>query len=55
MKILLVEDDERIREAIAEDLRDQNYVVEIAQNGEEAGRFNRGFSLRYCGVGYYAA
>ena len=36
MKILLVEDDERICEAIAEDLRDQNYVVEIAHNGEEA-------------------
>ena len=43
MKILLVEDDERIREAIAEDLRDQNYVVEIAQNGEEAGNLIEAF------------
>ncbi len=34
MKILIVEDDERIAEALAEALGDQNYVVEIALDGE---------------------
>ncbi len=34
MKILIVEDDERIAEALAEALCDQNYVVEIALDGE---------------------
>jgi len=33
MKILIVEDDERLTEALAEDLGDQNYTVEIAENG----------------------
>lgn len=33
MKILIVEDDERLTEALAEDLSDQNYTVEIAGNG----------------------
>lgn len=36
MKILLVEDDERISDAIAEELSDQNYAVETAYDGEEA-------------------
>ena len=36
MKILLVEDDERIADALAEDLTDQHYVVEIATDGEIA-------------------
>lgn len=36
MKILIVEDDERISDAIAEELTDQNYAVEIASNGEAA-------------------
>ncbi len=34
MKILLIEDDIRISEAIAEALRDRRYVVEIARDGE---------------------
>ncbi|NEO85986.1 MAG: response regulator transcription factor [Spirulina sp. SIO3F2] len=33
MKILVVEDDVRIAEAIAEALRDQNHVVELAHDG----------------------
>lgn len=33
MKILIVEDDERLSEAVAEDLSDQNYAVEVADNG----------------------
>lgn len=36
MKILLVEDDERISDAIVEDLSDQHYLVEVAQDGQEA-------------------
>lgn len=36
MKILLVEDDERISDAIVEYLTDQHYLVEIAQDGQEA-------------------
>jgi len=35
MKILLVEDDERIARALAEALSDQNYAVDIAIDGEE--------------------
>ncbi|MDX2212713.1 MAG: two-component system response regulator RppA [Oculatellaceae cyanobacterium bins.114] len=35
MKILLVEDDERIAAALAEALSDQNYAVDIASDGEE--------------------
>ncbi|NJM72893.1 MAG: response regulator transcription factor [Scytonema sp. RU_4_4] len=34
MKILLVEDDERIAEALAEALTDQHYAVDIASDGE---------------------
>ncbi|NBD32068.1 MAG: response regulator [Cyanobacteria bacterium] len=33
MKILIVEDDERLSEAVAEDLSDQNYTVEVAEDG----------------------
>ena len=36
MKILVVEDDVRIAKAIAEYLREQNYIVEIATDGEMA-------------------
>lgn len=36
MRILLVEDDERIADALAEDLIDQHYVVEIISDGEMA-------------------
>ena len=35
MKILLVEDDERIARSLAEALSDQNYAVDIAIDGEE--------------------
>ena len=34
MRILLVEDDERITDALAEDLTDQHYVVEVANDGQ---------------------
>jgi DNA-binding response OmpR family regulator len=34
VKLLVVEDDERIAEALAEDLTEQNYAVEIALDGE---------------------
>ncbi len=34
MRILLVEDDDRIARPLAEDLRHQHYVVEIASDGE---------------------
>jgi DNA-binding response OmpR family regulator len=44
MKILLVEDDERIAEALAEDLTDQHYVVEIASDGELAQDFVETFN-----------
>ncbi len=33
MKILLIEDDDRIAEALAEALTDQHYIVEMAANG----------------------
>lgn len=36
MRILLVEDDERIADALAEDLIDQHYVVEVIGDGEMA-------------------
>ncbi|NEN89850.1 MAG: response regulator transcription factor [Okeania sp. SIO3H1] len=35
MKILLVEDDKQVADALSEALRDRNYVVEIAQDGTE--------------------
>jgi two-component system OmpR family response regulator len=34
MKILLVEDDERIAFPLAEALGDQNYAVDVAEDGE---------------------
>jgi DNA-binding response OmpR family regulator len=34
VKLLIVEDDERIAEALAEDLTEQNYAVEVAYDGE---------------------
>ena len=34
MRILLVEDDVRLAETLAEALTDQRYVVDIATNGE---------------------
>lgn len=36
MKILLVEDDERIADALAEDLSDQHYTIDIAYDGRAA-------------------
>ena len=33
MRLLLVEDDERIADALAEDLSDQNYAVDVAYDG----------------------
>ncbi len=36
MKILLVEDDDWISEAIVEDLTDQHYIVEVAEDGQAA-------------------
>jgi DNA-binding response OmpR family regulator len=36
MKILLVEDDERIADALAEDLSDQHYAIDIAYDGRAA-------------------
>lgn len=34
MKILLVEDDERISDALVEDLSDQHYAIEVASDGQ---------------------
>lgn len=39
MKILLVEDDERIANALAEALFDQHYAVDVAVDGQEAWDF----------------
>ncbi|MBF2078954.1 MAG: response regulator transcription factor [Synechococcales cyanobacterium T60_A2020_003] len=36
MKILLVEDDERIADALAEELMDQNYTVDVIYDGQSA-------------------
>jgi len=37
MRILIVEDDERISESLAEALTDQHYIVDVATDGQ-AGR-----------------
>lgn len=39
MRILLVEDDDRIAKPLAEDLRHQRYVVEIASDGIEGWEY----------------
>ncbi|NEO29635.1 MAG: response regulator transcription factor [Symploca sp. SIO3C6] len=39
MKILLVEDDDRIAKPLAEDLRRQNYVVDLAYDGVEGWEY----------------
>jgi DNA-binding response OmpR family regulator len=36
MKLLLVEDDERIADALVEDLTDQHYVIDVAYDGRTA-------------------
>ena len=39
MRILIVEDDNRIAKPLAEDLKHQNYVVDIARNGIEGWEY----------------
>jgi DNA-binding response OmpR family regulator len=43
MRILLVEDDERIAKALAEALTDRRYVVDIATDGQEGWEFIEAF------------
>jgi two-component system, OmpR family, response regulator len=43
MKILLVEDDERIAESLAEALTDENYVVDAATDGQEGWEYIQAF------------
>jgi two-component system OmpR family response regulator len=44
MRILIVEDDERISESLAEALTDRHYVVEIATDGEAGWEFVEAFN-----------
>ena len=44
MRILLVEDDERIAQALAETLIDRNYIVDIATDGEAGWDFVQAFA-----------
>ncbi|TAF26637.1 MAG: DNA-binding response regulator [Oscillatoriales cyanobacterium] len=44
MKILLVEDDDRIAQALAEALTDQHYAVDIAADGQEGWNFAETFT-----------
>lgn len=44
MKILLVEDDDRIANALSEALTDQNYTVDLANNGQEGMDLAEAFS-----------
>lgn len=44
MKILLVEDDERITACVEEALTDQNYVVDVALDGEAGWEYIQAFS-----------
>lgn len=43
MRILIVEDDERIADALASALTDQNYVVDIAKDGQAGWEFIEAF------------
>lgn len=43
MKILLIEDEYRIAEAVAEALRDHNYIVDIAPDGQVGWEFAQAF------------
>lgn len=45
MRILLVEDDERIADALAEDLSDHNHVVEVAQDGQAGWEFAEAYDF----------
>ncbi|MBE9096463.1 response regulator transcription factor [Tychonema sp. LEGE 07203] len=44
MKILLVEDDDRIAQALAEALTDQHYAVDIAADGQQGWNFAETFT-----------
>ena len=44
MKILLVEDDERITDAVVEDLTDQHYVIDVAYDGESGWEYAEAFT-----------
>ncbi|EGJ34165.1 MULTISPECIES: response regulator transcription factor [Moorena] len=44
MRILLVEDDQRITDALAEDLTDQHYVVDVAHDGQIGKELVESFS-----------
>ncbi len=44
MRILIVEDDDRIAKPLAEDLRHQNYVVEIVADGMEGWEYTQAIS-----------
>ncbi|MEG4118728.1 response regulator transcription factor [Microcoleus sp. N9_B4] len=44
MRILLVEDDDRIAQALAEALTDQHYAVDIAADGQEGWNFAETFT-----------
>lgn len=44
MRILLVEDDERIANALAETLKDRQYLVDLAFDGEKGWDFIQSFS-----------
>ncbi len=48
MKILLAEDDRRIAESLAEALATQNYIVDVASNGEESWDFVKTFAYDLC-------
>ncbi len=39
MRILLIEDDDRIAKPLAEDLKHQHHVVEIARDGMEGWQY----------------
>lgn len=40
MRVLVVEDDHRIAQPLAEDLRHQNHVVDIAKDGIEGWEYS---------------
>ncbi|MEA5531822.1 ATP-binding protein [Dolichospermum sp. UHCC 0684] len=49
MKILLVEDDQRIAKPLAEDLKHQRYVVDIAKDGIEGWEYSQS-TLNYTSI-----
>ena len=46
MKMVLVEDDKQVADALSEVLRDRNYVVEIAKDGGEGWELAKTFTYR---------